>query len=123
MTRASQILFVYNADTGVFSLVSDFAHKILSPQTYTCNLCKLTYGAFHMQKQWKDFLAGLTVAKRFLHKDEFQKEYPQAASVSLPAVFALVDGQPVELISASQINRQTDLQGLQALVTAALEAS
>ena len=39
-----ELLFVYNADTGLFNTVADAAHKILSPSTYSCNLCKVTYG-------------------------------------------------------------------------------
>ena len=32
------IVFVYNADSGLFNMVTDTAHKMLSPDTYECNL-------------------------------------------------------------------------------------
>ncbi len=40
------LIFVYNANSDLFSTVTDFAHKILSPSTYQCQLCALTYGNF-----------------------------------------------------------------------------
>jgi len=44
-----QIIFVYNADSSLFANITDFAHKIVSPKTYSCNLCKLSYGKFSMK--------------------------------------------------------------------------
>jgi hypothetical protein len=39
-----KLLFVYNADSGLAAALFDSAHKLLSPQTYACNLCALTHG-------------------------------------------------------------------------------
>jgi hypothetical protein len=44
--KTKSLLFVYNADSGVFNLVTDIAHKIFSPQTYACQLCCITHGNF-----------------------------------------------------------------------------
>ncbi len=46
--NVDELIFVYNADAGLFSLVSDFAHKIISSENYACK-------------------------KEFLHKDEFYR--------------------------------------------------
>ena len=67
------LLFVYNADTGLFSVMTDYAHKILSPKTYPCNLCAITYGNMGMNKQWKEYINNLTIPIEFLHRDEFLK--------------------------------------------------
>ena len=47
------LIFVYNANAGLFNMMSDYAHKIISPETYECNLCALTYGNLGMKQKWK----------------------------------------------------------------------
>ena len=42
MNARPRLLFVYNADTGLFNALADSAHKILSPQTYQWVLCEVT---------------------------------------------------------------------------------
>ena len=50
------LIFVYNANSSVFSQITDYVHKITSPQTYQCNLFKLTYDNLGMKKEWKTFI-------------------------------------------------------------------
>ncbi|WP_232221892.1 hypothetical protein [Methanococcoides burtonii] len=38
------LIFVYNADSGLINEMKDYVHKIVSPSTYECNLCAITYG-------------------------------------------------------------------------------
>lgn len=75
---SKKILFIYNANSDTGSKMLDFAHKIISPSTYDCALCSLTFGNFIENTQWKIFRESL-LAKgyklQFLHKDEFQKSY------------------------------------------------
>ena len=75
---SKKILFIYNANSDTGSKLFDFAHKIISPTTYDCALCSLTFDSFTENKQWKGFRESL-LAKghelEFLHKDEFQKSY------------------------------------------------
>lgn len=80
------LIFVYNADTGFFSSMSDFAHKILAPDTYSCNLCKLTYGNLSMKNAWREYLDSLSEEMRFLHRDEFKREFA-GCTHPLPAIF------------------------------------
>lgn len=115
------LIFVYNADAGLFSLVSDFAHKIISPQTYACNLCRLTYGHFKIKKDWKDFMDGLNFEKVFLHKDEFHRKYPAQHDRPLPAVFGRRDGQLEEILSAEELNAQNNLDSLKDILGRKLE--
>lgn len=116
------LLFVYNADNGLFSTVTDFAHKILRPETYACSLCQLTYGAFAMRDEWRDFIAGLPLSVTFLHRNQFRSAYPAFSATRLPAVFTIDDHRPTLLISAQEIERQTDLSALMALVRSRLPA-
>jgi hypothetical protein len=80
------LVFVYNADGGLFNGLADLAHKTFSPQTYACNLCSLTYFYFGMKKDWKEFLGSLDLPLEFLHRDEFQACYGRE-DISLPAIF------------------------------------
>ncbi len=81
-----RLLFVYNADSGLFNTLADIGHKLFSPQTYRCDLCMLTHGVLREREAWRDFIATLPVETRFLHRDEFRHEYPQM-HCTLPAVF------------------------------------
>jgi len=46
-----ELILVNNAKNGVFNKAIDFAHKIVSPQTYECSLCSITYGNFTVYKK------------------------------------------------------------------------
>ena len=112
---AKKLLFVYNADTGLFSVITDYAHKIISPKTYPCNLCALTYGNMGMNNKWKDFISNLTVPFGFLHRDEFVKQY-DSKDTQLPAAF-LQQGKSVTLvITHDEINKCTSVDELIDLV-------
>jgi len=85
MDKNSGLVFVYNADRGLFNMMADISHKVLSPSTYPCNLCALTHGAFSMRKEWRDFLAKIKPPLTFLHRDEFRKEFK--LEDDLPAIY------------------------------------
>jgi len=109
------ILFVYNADSGIFNTVTDIAHKIFSPQSYECNLCAITYGNFTIRAEWKEFLETLDAELEFLHRDEFIKKY-RLAAMALPAVF-LKSGAELELwINADEINGCRSINELKTLL-------
>ena len=116
-----QLLFVYNADTGLFNTVTDIAHKLLSPSTYSCNLCALTHGTFQMREEWVNFLETLEADCEFLHRDEFVKAHPGRADVPLPAVFAKTSGGPVSLIDAARLGSCGSLAELKLLITERLK--
>lgn len=86
MKASSQLLFVYNADSGLFNTVTDMAHKIFAPQTYACDLCALTHGYFSERDAWRSFIESLGVPCRFLHRDQAQV-FPELAGQAFPAVF------------------------------------
>ena len=109
------LVFVYNADSGVFNTLADVAHKIFSPQTYACNLCALTHSTFGMRDEWKRFLDGLDRPLEFLHADELEARYG-VSGVPLPAIFRK-DGRSLELLAgADSINACRTLDDLKRLI-------
>jgi hypothetical protein len=109
------LVFVYNADSGVFNALADAAHKIFSPDTYACNLCALTHTAFGMRGEWKRFLEGLGVPLEFLHADELKSRYG-LEGVPLPAVFEK-DGAHLRVaVGAEEINACGSLEELERLI-------
>lgn len=110
-----RLIFVYNADNGFFNAVSDWAHKIFSPETYACQLCALTYSHAGMRREWRAFINQLAHPVEFLHRDELQAKHG-ISDVLLPAVFEKT-GDTIEVwLSAEEINRVTTLSELQQLI-------
>ena len=109
------LVFVYNADSGVFNTLADAAHKIFSPQTYACNLCALTHTAVGMRREWKRFLDGLDAPLEFLHADELRARYG-VEGVPLPAVFKRDGGKLEVVVGADSINACRTLDDLKSLI-------
>jgi hypothetical protein len=109
------LVFVYNADSGLLSTVADLTHKVLSPETYQCNLCALTHSTFGMRKSWQQFVDGLETSVEFLHADELQDRY-SVRDIPLPAVFQKRGGRLTLLIAADSINRCLTIDDLKQLV-------
>jgi hypothetical protein len=75
MQNKTKLVFVYNADSGISNMIKDCLHKLLSPKTYPCKLCDLTYGAFSERRKWKRYRNASNVDMQFLHADEFYDQY------------------------------------------------
>jgi hypothetical protein len=111
----SALVFVYNADGGVFNALADAAHKIFSPRTYRCNLCALTHSAVGMRREWKRFLNGLDIPPEFLHADELKERYG-VEGVPLPAIFQREGGNLRVLFGADSINACQTMGDLKRLI-------
>lgn len=111
----SALVFVYNADSGLFNTLTDIAHKALSPQTYQCNLCALTHSTFGMRKGWKRFLETLDRPLEFLHADELNARHG-VSSVTLPAIFKREGKGLGLLINADAINACRTMNDLKQLI-------
>lgn len=109
------LIFVYNADSGLFNTLTDVAHKIFSPQTYPCHLCALTHTAVGMRKEWKQFLDDLGGPLEFLHADELKARYGMQ-EVPLPAIFQRNGGHIEVSIDADSINACRTLDDLKRLI-------
>jgi hypothetical protein len=110
------LVFVYNADGGLFNTLSDVAHKILSPETYACNLCALTHTTFGMRREWKEFLASLDASPEFLHADELRNRYGMTG-LALPAILSKRGSTLAEFIDAAAINSCRTLDELKRLIS------
>lgn len=113
------LLFVYNADRGLFNTVTDIAHKILSPQTYSCNLCALTHGHFKVREDWVKFLETLDADCEFLHRDEFTARYGPL-NVALPAIFRKTVTGLQPFIDAAMLRNCASLDELKRLLVSRL---
>jgi hypothetical protein len=109
-TNNNTLLFVYNANTGLKNGLLDILHKTFSPQTYSCQLCQITYGSFAIKKRWKSFLQEASFQTQFLHKDEFLRNYPHQ-QIKLPCVLLKENDQFYSFISSDELN-QMDLETL-----------
>jgi hypothetical protein len=94
--KKSQIIFVYNADSGLANSLIDYGKKYISPSKYDCQLCMVSYGPFGIKKDWKTFVGSLPYTVSFLHKNEFKKNYPRI-EVIVPAML-IVSGSRVDIL-------------------------
>ncbi len=100
-----KFIFVYNSDGTVLSLVKDTAHKVVSPDTYPCNLCRIIYPGVTMQEDWQKFIKSFPHEVVFLHRDEFRRQYPNQKDTSLPTAFIENAFGLSLLIPNTEINR------------------
>ncbi|WP_231731201.1 MULTISPECIES: hypothetical protein [Sphingomonas] len=119
---AATLIFVYNAPDGIGAALIDAAHKLISPATYPCSLCAVTYGAVAMRRDWKTYLARLPHRIKFYHRDGFARAFP-GLDIALPAILiADADAPPRVLVDAATLDKQTDVASLIATLEAALSA-
>lgn len=115
-----KLIFVYNANSGIVAAAFDAVHKAIVPETYGCNLCRVTYGALLVKSEWKRYIATLPHDAEFLHRDEFRVRYPRYAEVSLPAVFQKEGPDLRQIVTSADIARAVDVQDMIALVKRSL---
>ncbi|HEX8131518.1 MAG TPA: hypothetical protein VF527_20645 [Pyrinomonadaceae bacterium] len=115
------LVFVYNADGGLFNTMSDVAHKLLSPETYACNLCALTHTTFRMRREWREFLERLDARTEFLHADELRSQYGMK-ELALPAILLRRGAALEEFAPAAAINSCRTLDELKQLITEGMGA-
>jgi len=109
-----KLIFIYNADSGLRNMIVDSAHKILSPDTYTCSLCDITFGAFTENSVWKKFRKETNLDMQFLHKDEFNKTYASkfGYKFTFPIVLAESDTGFNVFIKTEELNNLDDSKAL-----------
>jgi hypothetical protein len=106
------LLFVYNAPEGVFAAIGDAIHKTLSPATYPCSLCAISYGAVRMRPAWQAHLRALPYATRFFHRPDFHRALPALVDVELPAILIDDGTGPRVIVDATTLNRVGDVDEL-----------
>lgn len=113
-----KLIFIYNADSGLRNSVLDSMHKIISPSTYNCNLCDITYGVFMEKSIWKDFRQRTSIEMQFLHKDEFKAQFSSNSKISFeyPIVIKDGNGKFEILINSQKLNELKKPEDLIALI-------
>ncbi|MGB0711992.1 MAG: hypothetical protein ACPGUC_00390 [Gammaproteobacteria bacterium] len=114
-TSDHALVLVYNADSGVFNTLADIGHKLVSPETYSCDLCAVTHGAFRMREQWKRFTGSLELPTEYLHRDQFRRSYP-AMDTALPAVFVRRGSELSLCLDAAALAELADVSALIAAI-------
>lgn len=109
---SKKIIFIYNSQSGLNNAMIDFFHKIISPKSYECNLCALTYNNIGKKKKWIKYLKSINRKIFFLYKDHL-KELDLPENTKLPAVF---NEKNQLLINSNQINECKNLEELINLV-------
>ena len=111
------LVFVYNAEAGALNAVLDIGHKILSPNTYACDLCTLTHGTFRERGAWKRFRESSSLGLTFFHKDEFEKLHGSQPDLSISYPVVLREGSRLEVfISTEELGAMSDPQELIAMI-------
>ncbi|MCH7883320.1 hypothetical protein IIA95_02815 [Patescibacteria group bacterium] len=117
VTNNDTLVFVYSSDATLKAAAVDFVTRLVAPDKYSCNLCMVTYGPVFQKQSWREFLDTLPNKKIFLHRDEFLKQYPEYRNVKLPAILTGSEGKLETFVSAEEINKIEDLEGLKKLIT------
>ena len=94
------LIFVYNARGGVFNSLFDYFYKMISPSTYECSLCRLTYNNYGQVKAWKQFILSLNIPIYFKYSDHLS-EIDLDKETKLPIV---VNTDLYVVASAEEIN-------------------
>ncbi|MBF8965487.1 GTPase [Pontibacter sp. FD36] len=116
-----KLQFVYNAEAGFFNKVTDFAHKIISPDTYACSLCALTYGKFTIRREWAEYVKQLPLDVEFVYKDQW-KFAPVREAYPLVALQTGEDRIEV-LLEAEELNAIKSLEQLISRLDKALQSA
>jgi hypothetical protein len=116
-----KLIFIYNAKAGILAGVMDSIHKTLSPETYPCGLCAITYGALAMKPIWRNWLKSQPFESEFRYRADFRTSYP-GIDAALPAIFVTqADGLQL-LVAAADFKTAVNVDKLIALIETRLAA-
>lgn len=119
----SQLIFVYNANSGRGNAYLSAARKFIKSSSSSCRLCSITYGVFSENKEWKAFRNAATIPMEFLHQDEFRKKY--ASKFSQKFEFPIVLGVSAlgweVVVNASTLNEINSAEALIEIIKESLD--
>tara|TARA_B100000902_G_scaffold94969_1_gene97815 strand:+ start:2675 stop:3052 length:378 start_codon:yes stop_codon:yes gene_type:complete len=108
MNKKKNIIFVYNAKGGKWNYIIDTAHKYVSPSTYECNLCQITYD-LKMKKPWRKYVENSPHDLKFLHEEELDQYGLSQYKDQLPICLERIDDKKYEiLITKEEMNHFKD---------------
>ncbi len=114
----ARLIFIYNADAGLVNTALDIAHKLLSPDTYSCNLCMLTHDTFAERSAWKAFRESTSMPMVFLHKDEYEQSANDQdcsktqSTYTYPIILKEDQGQTHIFLDTAELNQINDVNVL-----------
>jgi hypothetical protein len=106
------IQFIYNAQSGKLHALFDIAHKVLSPQTYSCDLCQLTHDAFSENAEFTALKSQHPI--ELFHIDEYEVRYP--AEDHYPVIVVRRNDEIVQRVSRERIGELRSVGDLKSLV-------
>ena len=108
-----KIVFVYNADKGLMNRLFDIGHKLIRPETYSCQLCSITHDLLREKNEWTQYRNLSNHELEFLHKDEFQEHYQPKRPLTFPIILKTMENNQIEvLVSTEEINQITSIEEL-----------
>ncbi|MFM9977297.1 MAG: hypothetical protein ACKVOP_04540 [Sphingomonadaceae bacterium] len=116
-----KLIFVYNANAGLAAGIMDSVHKLVSPSTYACDLCAITYGLVRMDPKWKAWLNAQAFEAVFHHRPDFHAAYPALAALALPAILTNRAGTLEPVVTAPEFAGVTSVNELIALIEQRLD--
>ena len=116
--HVEKLIFIYNADSGLRNAIVDSMHKVVSPGTYDCKLCEITFGVFTENDRWKSFRKKSRFDMDFLHKDEFRKKYASKFGYKFGYPIVLVESiRGLEIfVNTDELNNLNDAEELIELI-------
>ena len=115
-----ELIFIYNAKSGLTQAAVDWAHKIISPKTYECSLCSLTYGNLGKYSKWSKFLASLNINKSFIYDDQLS-DLSFYNNDPLPCIFLREDDNYSVLLNNDELDHCENLDALINLIKVELD--
>lgn len=106
------IQFIYNAQSGKLHALFDIAHKVLSPQTYSCDLCQLTHDAFTENAEFTSLKSQHPI--ELFHIDEYEARYP--AEEHYPVIVVRRNDAVVQRVNRERIGQLRSVNDLKSLV-------
>jgi len=109
------LVFVYNAEAGLVHGIMDSIHKLVSPSTYKCDLCAITYGLTRMKDDWRTWLERYDRPVQFFHRTDFRQAWP-GVDVQLPVILVQENDALRVLVSATELAHIADVGQLVAVL-------
>lgn len=106
------IQFIYNAQSGKLNALFDIAHKVLSPGTYSCDLCQITHDAFTENAEFTALKSRHPI--ELFHIDEYESRYP--AEDHYPVIVVRRDDEIVQRINRERIGQLRSVNDLKSLI-------
>jgi hypothetical protein len=115
MPSENNLVFIYNADSGILPKMKDYAHKGAADEAGGCNLYAVTHSPIGMKKEWRRFVHGLGIPVRFLSRNEFSSEFGPG-SETFPIAFIQSGKDLTPFITTDEIDQCAHLDDLVNLV-------